>query len=250
MTDRLPENKLAHVAFPQPPDAAVKVWRYMNLAKFVWILANRKLWLSRVDLLGDPHEGSTPRALALARDDFYREHGAEQLLRQVPEINQNIRTSTYASCWHWGNNESEAMWRLYCPTGEGVAIQTTYEKLVDSIASDPYLYIGQVTYLDYETDGFPSNNLFYPVMHKRISFAHEQEVRLVKTFSEFWGLPTRIGPPGVVVDWEAEPLIEAVYIDPYAPDYYADVVRTLVSQLTPPLESRVRWSQMRAAPVY
>jgi len=65
MAEQPPENKLKHRCFPQPPDTAVRVWRYMDLAKLVWTLVNRKLWLSRIDLLQDPHEGSTPRPLAL-----------------------------------------------------------------------------------------------------------------------------------------------------------------------------------------
>jgi hypothetical protein len=60
------------------------------------------------------------------------------------------------------------MWRLYCPDNSGVAIQTTYQKLVQSINSNRFLYIGIIKYLDYERKGFPLNNAFYPVTHKRI----------------------------------------------------------------------------------
>lgn len=244
------ENKLEHPCFPQPGNTSVRVWRYLDLPKFIWLLEHRKLYLSRLDLLNDPHEGTTPRLLAMLRDQQLREFGAEQLVTQIPSINRQSRRSLYVNCWHLGNSESEAMWRLYCPNDGGVAIQTTYERLVASVANDPFCYIGSVTYIDYETQGFPLNNAFYPVMHKRASFAHEQEVRLVKTLSEYWGLPERESPPGVTIDWEPETSVEAIYVNPYAPEFFHDVVCSVVRRVAPVLEQQVRWSQMRAAPVY
>jgi hypothetical protein len=244
------ENKLEHPCFPQPADTSVRVWRYLDLSKFIWLLEYRKLYLSRLDLLNDPHEGSTPRLLAMLRDQQLREFGGEQLVAQIPNINQQSRKSLYINCWHLGNSESEAMWRLYCPGDSGVAIQTTYARLVASVDSDPFCYIGGVTYIDYETQGFPLNNLFYPVMHKRSSFAHEQEVRLVKTLSEYWGTPARESPAGVSIDWSPDSTIDSIYVNPYAPEFYYDVVRSIVRRVMPALEPQVHWSQMRAAPVY
>lgn len=250
-----PANKLEHECFPQPVDTSVRVWRYLDLAKFVWLLENRKIYFSRLDLLNDPHEGTTPRLLALLRDQQFREAGAEVLAAHIPKFNQQSRKSMYVNCWHWGGAESEAMWRLYCPNESGIAIQTTYEKLAISIESDPTCYIGMVTYLDYESEGFPLNNAFYPVMHKRISFQHEQEVRLVKSLPEYWklqedGLQIGDSPAGVSIDWSPEATIDSIYVNPYAPEFYHDVVRTIVRRIAPMLEQQVCWSQMRAAPVY
>jgi hypothetical protein len=167
-TDSPKENKLEHPCFPQPADASIRVWRYVDLVKLIWLLDNKKLYLSRLDLLNDPHEGSTPALLAAMRDQQLRQFGATDLVTQLPQINQRSRKSLFVNCWHSGNSESEAMWRLYCPDNSGVAIQTTYQKLVQSINSNRFLYIGIIKYLDYERKGFPLNNAFYPVTHKRI----------------------------------------------------------------------------------
>jgi hypothetical protein len=172
MTEQTPQNKLTHPCFPQPQDTSVRVWRYLDLAKFIWILENQKLWLSRLDSLKDPYEGSTPTVLSAARDQLFPEPAWEQFRNQQKQLNRNNRAYTYVSCWHLGNAESEAMWRLYCQDKQGIALQTSYKKLVESIAHDPYLYIGYVTYIDYEHEWwFPDNNMFYPLMHKRVSFA-------------------------------------------------------------------------------
>lgn len=250
MSEPPKENKLEHPCFPQAQDGSIKVWRYLDLAKFIWLLESQKLYLARLDLLNDPHEGTTPRLLAAMRDEQLKGFGGGNLLTQIPRINQQSRRSLYVNCWHLGNTESEAMWRLYCPGENGVAIQTSYEKLIASISHDPFLYIGRVTYIDYESQGFPLNNAFYPVMHKRISFSHEQEVRLVKTLSEYWGIPERPSPPGISADWPVEPTVEGIYVNPYAPEYYYDAVKAIVRRISPNMESRVQWSQMRAAPVY
>ena len=165
--------------------------------------------------------------------------------------NQKERRLLYVNCWYLGNLESEAMWRLYCPGNNGVAIQTSYSKLVETIASDLELYIGRVTYIDYDSQGFPLGNFFYPVMHKRVSFAHEQEVRLVKIkVPDNLGLPQEFCPLGISIDWPLEPALEAIYVDPYAPEYFYDVVRSVVRRVAPNLEDRVLWSPMRATPVY
>ncbi len=43
-----------------PPDET-KIWRYMDLAKFLWILETKSLFFARTDKLGDPYEYATPK---------------------------------------------------------------------------------------------------------------------------------------------------------------------------------------------
>lgn len=279
MTEQPQENKLEHPCFPQPTDGSVRVWRYLDLAKFIWLLENQKLYMSRLDLLNDPHEGSTPKFLAeqwnqelfqsiagsrqkSLLQEFGDALGNEKFLAEIPRIiqqhdqmssiNQKMRKHFYVNCWHLGNSESEAMWRLYCPGNSGVAIQTSYNKLVASVENHSSLFIGKVSYIDYEFQGFPQGNILYPVMHKRISFAHEQEVRLVTTkFPENWGTPQEeVNPLGVLFDWPLDMVVEAIHVDPYAPVYFHDVVSSVIRRVLPDLEDRVFWSKMRASPVY
>lgn len=247
-TEQAPEKKLTHPCFPQPQDTSTRVWRYMDLAKLIWLLDSQKLWLSRLDLLKDSHEGSIPRLLAMYRNQSILEQGVGDFGPQISHFNQRVRNSTYISCWRLGNAETESMWRLYCPGEQGIALQTSYQKLLYSVLGDPHLFIGCVVYIDYESEGFPLDNLFYPVMHKRLNFAHEQEVRLVKM--EHIEMTNQIGPPGITIDWLLEAVIDAIYVNPYAPEYYSEVVRSVVRNFAPALEDRVCWSRMRSDPVY
>jgi hypothetical protein len=57
-----------HPSFPQPDDRAVKVWRYLDLARLVEIVSKRKLPFIRADLFHDPFEASIPRMHAEKAD--------------------------------------------------------------------------------------------------------------------------------------------------------------------------------------
>ena len=59
-----------HKSFPQPPDPSISVWRYMDLAKLMWLLQRRALYFSRLDKLGDPFEGHYTKALAIGRAEY------------------------------------------------------------------------------------------------------------------------------------------------------------------------------------
>ena len=43
--------------FKPPANALVRVWRYMDLKKFVWMLDNKALYFPRVTTMNDPYEG-------------------------------------------------------------------------------------------------------------------------------------------------------------------------------------------------
>ncbi len=244
------ESRLKHPCFPQPEDGYIKVWRYMDLAKFVWLLTHKQLFFTRLDLLSDTHEGSVTPLTAKGINEFLRRRGLTASWEQLSKAYREARSTTYVNCWYAGNTESEAMWRLYCGAGHGVAIQTTYDGLVDSIKDAYDTYIGVVNYIDYDREWFPSANMFYPVMHKRLAFAHENEVRLVTSPSKYRASPPEPTPLGLTLDWDPASRVEALYVDPYAPEYYFDVVQSVVSSLAPNLAPKLVWSQMKAVPFF
>ncbi len=79
------------------------------------------------------------------------------------------------------------MWRLYLKTNEGVAVQSTVSKLIDSFANfDERIYMSRVRYINYVKDiyyhehDYPiiSYNCLSPIVHKRNAFVHEDELRI------------------------------------------------------------------------
>ena len=207
----------------------------------------RQLYLTRLDLLDDPHEGSYPKVNC---DRIYAKYSPEDRKKKL-ESNLRIRKSLFINCWRYGNHESEAMWKLYCPNNEGVAIQTTYQKLRDSL-NDKSEYLGLITYLDYETDEFKYGNILYPAMHKRKAFEHENEIRIVKVDTRYWAdkLPPDLPPPpgGLTSDWDLEKFCYAIYVNPYAPTWYHDTVKELLTKLN--LKTTLKWSKLKTSPFY
>jgi hypothetical protein len=241
-------NKLEHPCFPQPIDLDIKVWRYIDLSKLIDILSRKSLFLSRLDLLRDVHEGSITKVNFDARQTQFEKKGISNLIPKIEKINKKISKSMYINCWYFDNYESEAMWKLYCPDNKGIAIQTTYRKLVESVNYDDNLFIGYVNYIDYENEWFPAENLFYPVMHKRKAFQYEKEIRLVKTDSKFLEEDTEIPPLGISCPWDIDKYAENIYVNPYSQNWYYEVIKDILEKYN--CKINVNWSTMKVEPYY
>jgi hypothetical protein len=202
----------------QPPSNGV-VWRYMDLARYLSLLQSSALHFARVDQMEDRWEGAYGSANIKARPTIYGEH-FEQMRDAFPQLRQASRTLVNINCWHMSEVESAAMWSIYQRDGRGVAVVSTWEKLTSSITDEQSIYGTAVRYVDYETTLIPESSLFQPLLHKRQSFSHEQEVRLL-------AMRSGEGPAPVVlpVAVDLKELITEVRVAPDAPSWFADVVR-------------------------
>lgn len=248
--------KLEHDCFRQPPNPRSRVWRYMDLAKFVSLLTTRAMFFTRADKLGDNFEGSltsaTIAAIATVSEQIISEAEDKSFPNGTPE--QQIRNAfkqfpkeNFVSCWHLNDHESAAMWRLYSLLNQGLAIQTTYEKLAAALPEE--IFLGGVIYADYENVVIPFNNTLWPVMHKRMSFRHENEVRVV--FPSFGKTPNsdRINEVdyGVQVTVDLNELVESVLVHPESPKWFLEVVASLVNRYG--MKADVQRSRLSEAPI-
>lgn len=214
-----------------PPNANCTLWRYMDLAKLLSILENRTLHFSRSDQFADPYEGALPRLAveslkAAVKDGHLPPEAVDQFLIS----SERFRTTMYVSCWVASEHESAAMWRLYLQSPEGVAIRTDHETLVAILArSTLTLRTTLVRYVDYDKALIPLGNLFYPFVHKRQSFAHENELRAIIWSSEDVNQgQIAVDATGVAVDIMPEELIKAVHVSPTAPRWFGSLVEKLL----------------------
>ena len=153
---------------------------------------SKRLPLTRIALLNDAFEGATTRG---AYEAAIKRPTGKAGLAIMSEF---WRSTVYVSCWHANNSESEAMWRLYCGDHEGIALCTTYERLDASLPANTY--IGKVTYVGSTSERGLDTNVVTSIMHKRLAFEHEREVRVV-----VWEARGFLQSQGVVV----EPLVNA-----------------------------------------
>ena len=234
---------------PLSPD--VRVWRYMSFGKLVWMLQTKQLWLSRADFLEDKFEvmlhGPQLNTVMTKRPTQYT---AEEVRQRAARIIDKLRTTTFVNCWTASEHESHALWRIYCPSCEGAAIQTTLAKLKQSVRP---LEVLQVSYGEHGTDGV-TPDVTKLVTQKRPMFAYEQEVRvvLIKDLSDHKN-PDRT-TFGVGIDWDPELHLENIFVHPEAPFWFMETVTETVRQLAPGLSHNgtplVPWSKMNSSPPF
>jgi hypothetical protein len=156
--------------------------------------------------------------------------------------------------------ESAAMWKLYVPSGEGVAIQSTFKRLAKSfdLCTRDDVFIGQVKYIDYDTEWFPEDSIFYPFLHKRKSFEHEHELRAI--ISRYPWKNTYEWPPseidlkqeafvdGEYVDVDSDTLVERIFVSPEGQRWFSDLVKSVVNNYN--LSKEVVQSSLDSSPVF
>lgn len=242
------DPRLSHPDISQPDNLDGTIWRYMDLPKYVSLLATRCLWYSQVAELPDVFEGSLPpQALKIFEDrDQERIDAGQRIVAERPGIFSIGRYFVYANCWCMHEKESNALWRIYGGDG-GVAIQSTYPRLYQSIPQDHF--VGKVRYIDYDADVFSPYNIMAPAFYKRKFFEYEHEIRAIYFLPSDFSSgksdddPTQAstspntkdridfpGPKGLARDTNIELLVESVVISPYAPLWLCQCVSELTSR--------------------
>ena len=235
-----------------PPEDSVKIWRFMDLPKFLSIIQTKTLYFARADQFEDPFEGARGQtgdenvytnALVEALKNEFESVGTkelisnETLIKYAKDLISAWRLigfdkchmyNTFISCWHRNEVESDAMWRLYTKDlSQGIAIQTTCGRLRDSfvVAHCPGpVIIAPVEYIDYS---LPLGLCDNPCWFKKESFKHENEIRAVVQFDykkeeesqNGWNIPS---DPSV--------LIERLYISPTAQSWFVKLVKDVVGK--------------------
>jgi hypothetical protein len=242
-----------HPVFPPPDNPDVRIWRYMDFAKYAAMLESGGLFFSRADLLGDPFEGARSRANYTRRQEVYGAEAPGVMLSgdYMASLFQGQRQWTLVNCWHMGDHESAAMWRLYARSNQAVAVQSTFNRLHFVLPEDAF--VGPVCYIDYEQDWVPEGNALAPFVCKRKSFEHEHELRAVISVLP----PQRDGAilidapnpeRGRSVPVDLKHLVEAVYVAPTAPTWVAELVRNVTARCG--FAFVVHQSALDAAPLF
>lgn len=214
------------------PERSDVLWRYMDFTRFVSLLDRRALHFSTPDHLGDPFEGSFSKANHLLHPLVYGERGSPQVMATIQKTMEALRSRVAINCWHQAEHESAAMWKLYSREDDGIAVRTTCGRLADSFRCVEDIYIGKVSYLDYDTTPIPEASLS-PFLCKRQEFSYEQEVRAVSLWLDKpsdESLGRAFSTVGVYYSVDLAVLIEEIRVAPYAPSWFFDLVRAVTSR--------------------
>lgn len=260
-----------HPSLIQPEDHEM-VWRYMDFDKFESLLQRKALFFCRVDSYSDPFEGSIPKReadfrysnLRMVTESYgssFDKKQAEKTISNTSFFHKKFKKYTIANCWHINSNESDAMWRLYLKSNEGIAIKTTVKSLIESLTrTNEQIAISKVRYIDYENAcwhhpiEYPCRNYsFYaPIIHKRIEFAHESELRLFMVLDKYWNIEnfwnSQESDLGKFIDVDIEILIDEVILPPTSDDIIEEKVKKIMGKYN--LSKTVRRSKLSEEPIY
>ena len=222
----------------KPPADNTVLWRYMDFTKFVSLLDRSALFFTRADKLGDPFEGSLPHPTRHAARQFHEGY-PDNLQTMFNAIKQKSQYMLI-SCWHENDRESAAMWRLYSKDDSGIAIKTTFHSFKRSFTCSAEVLIGQISYLDYETDTFTYNSPLAPFLSKRKSFEHEREVRaIIQTPPPEDGKAEKgkqivcsegTFDVGNYYKVDLSLLVQEVVVAPYAPDWLLELIKAVATR--------------------
>ena len=162
------------------PERATRLWKFMDISKFLSLIQRNELYFRRADCFDDPYEGAKGiKKNETIWDEAYKEYLKElvksakkftgkeipdeeaqeqslKLLNQLKENGKSWRSKSFVCCWHANEFESEAMWNLYTnDSKQGIAIQTTYNNLYLALDKDPDIYTGYVNYIDFSKEVDP-----------------------------------------------------------------------------------------------
>ncbi len=237
-----------HPNLVAPPDTAV-LWRYIDLSKYYSILDTQTIYFAKASKMDDKYEGIFPRKnrvvpesqvralvpdLTMSSEDLQDTHS-----RVIKRLEDQGRETCHLSCWHMNPHQSAAMWKLYLKSDEGVGICTTFSDMKRAFCnSKDVIYPASVTYIDHQNDTIPVGNVFYPICHKRKSFEHEAEMRLVWwsgsiTNREIVGLLDPNVPypdDGRAVPVVLADLIQKVYVSPTSKAFFHEVVKSITKK--------------------
>lgn len=259
---------------PNSPDS--KIWRYIDLAKFLSLLHNRALYFSRLDQLSDsdPFEGYYTQLnidfdqipFSDLPSDWKKVTGIKDknTFKKIVGFNKIIRENikhqrklTFVNSWHLNEYESAAMWNVYLNRNEGIAIQSTYQRLIDSLDSykDFNVFVGRIKYIDYQSEAISMANGLSPFIHKRKSFEYEDELRAL-----IWTLQNGgndLNDPnnnkysdtlGLNVPVDLSILVEKVYVSLSAPSWLREIVASVAEKYG--LQKEIVQSDLASRPIY
>ena len=245
----------------------------MDLAKLLSLLHSKALYFVRLDKLSqyDPFEGYYTNLKYAFEDSKYEDIPEQKRIelginsqgefdqwksqpQKIRELVKRFRPIAFVNSWHLQEHESVAMWKIYSHGNEGIAIQSTYEGLIESLVSyEEYgVYIGLIKYIDYDKGIIPPNDVISPYIHKRKSFEYEKELRAL-----VWTLQDNKNSleenkykddDGFYVPVDMDKLIDKIYVAPNAPRWVLEIIKAVVDRFE--LKKDVIPSSLASTPFY
>ncbi len=206
------------------------LWRYLDLAKFMDLLENSSLYLTRADKFEDKFEGSFTKSIKKLIEMSYQENNIDFTYEQ---FKSGLRKGVFVNCWHQGTKESMAMWRLYGKSSNAVAITTTVGKLANELQvhnRNNNISIKKVEYIDHfddpKIDVSKYTNIF---AYKNDAYSFENEVRII---ADHYPNPAVMGvdSSGYSLEVKLSNLLRSIVVSPESPEWFFNLINQICTK--------------------
>lgn len=166
---------------PESPESqalqATRIWRFLDLKKLLSLLHYGALFFSRLDALGDPHEGELG-GLNKKEREAEANGGDMVLLQRRWDEEAIVRTQSSAvCCWHMAKAETNHMWGIYGRSG--VAIESTIGDCCRAFRTHRLTLGAKVQYVNWDAHRAEPDHPFAAALFKRDAFEAEAEFRMI-----------------------------------------------------------------------
>lgn len=226
---------------PKQRGQETRIWRYLDLHKFLYLIKHEELRFSAFDELSDPYEGRpTDEKIESIKQEIIKEtdHRESLAQREAEALGKFTTDDTWGvSCWC--KHRSKPLWDLFTSNEAGIAIESTIGNVENSLelpARD--LHHGEVEY-EFNDDLRRADDQLADVFHKPRSYISEDEYRFALQENSNKYIPCDINI-----------LIDKIYVHPESKGWIVNLVKDLVDDLTesPNLKSRVSRSPILENP--
>jgi len=246
----------------------MKIWRYMDLAKFISLLSKEALYFANPNQFDDPYEFHLPKSHNIEREEKIYKPAIEnmnklkkEMIKNKPSLEKTNEFKIFeqqidnlptkfknaekeakerfgVSCWHINDYENEALWKIYTNQGQGIAIETTADKLEKSLTFHRKIIFDKVRYEDFGVAPIEKGHSHYSGFIKRKAFDYEKEFRAMVLLDE------KDYKKGCFVEVKLDILIEKIHISPLMPKYFLDSVKYLCKDKLYDLEEKIIQSSL------
>lgn len=228
-----------------PEDTHMPIWRYMSFGKFMDILSTQAIFFTRADKFFDKYEGYVNQDIHDRVNSIFSEYpNPDEMRKEFQELISNLKKIAMINCWNMSYTDSLAMWKTYCPGTESVAIKSNTEKLKNSLwkYDQDSVHIRPVKYVDVEMEQEYHLNGINLFTFKRPQFSFENELRVIillmnepkiltNEYDNHKEYTMKLPEFGKRIHIDFDELVEEIYVSPFSPSWFVELVNRLVSLL-------------------
>jgi len=211
-----------------------KLWRYMDISKFISMLDSNAIWLARVDTVKDKHEGRFHDDMRKMIDAAYRNFSDtdKSPIENADDFQDYLVKNTFISCWHKNFDENMVMWEIYGRDNSSLAVQTTVGRIrsnIDTSKLNGWSLI--MKDIDYKNADEVQGVIKYEecFFRKRRHYVYEREVRIsLDKYNK--DAPIKNTPYGYLLPCKLNLTIENILVHPDCEDWFLKVVESICNK--------------------